>query len=189
MKDKRNKLREVKWSDVFWRGLYEAQIRESTYTVEIDYFDIKERISLYRDGVLVDVQNSPATFVLSKGEKIEVAIALYGVKYARLVQNARGGARAQQLVPASGSAEYLRLRFAEQHPVASRTIAFIAWAVLVVALVTQLPVMLNALGYWTGWSVPTFALPNWANTVLGIAGVLAALDRAFRMKHNPLLDD
>ncbi len=189
MESRQGILREAKWTDVFWRGLYEAQVGESSYTVEIDYFDIRERIALYRNGVLVDSQKSPATFELPEGGRIEVAMALYGVKYARVVDGGRSNGGEVQLAPAPGSAEYLRLRFAQQHPAVSRVIAILTWVVLVVALVTQLPVTLNSLGHWVGFAVPTFALPNWANTALAVAGLLAALDRAFRMKHNPLLDD
>ncbi len=189
MEGRPNRLREVKWFDVFWRGLYEAQIGESIYTVEIDYFDIRERIALYRYGVLVDSQKSPAAFALPEGGRIEAAMALYGVKYARVVDGGRSGGGEAQLAPALGSAEYLRMRFEHQHPVLSRSIAVLAWVILVVALVTQIPVTLNSFGYWFGFTVPTFALPSWANTVLAVAGLFAALDRAFRMKHNPLLDD
>lgn len=189
MEKRQSALREAKWTDVFWRGLYEAQVGGFSYTVEVDYFDIRERIALYCDDVLVDTQKSPAAFGLSDGGRIEVAMALYGVKYARVVSDAQNGGKARTLVPAPGSAEYLRLRFAERHPAVSRATAVFAWAVLVVALVTQLPVTLNNLGHWVGFAVPTFALPIWANTVLAVAGLLAALDRAFRMKYNPLLDD
>lgn len=189
MESRQGKLRKAKWTDVFWRGLYEVQVGESSYTVEIDYFDIRERIALYRNGVLVDSQKSPAAFELPEGDRIEAAMALYGVKYARVVGSGRSGGGEAQLVPAPGSAEYLRMRFDHQHPALSRSIAVIAWVVLVVALVTQLPVTLNSLGHWVGLAVPTFALPSWANTLLAVAGLLATLDRAFRMKHNPLLDD
>ena len=111
------------------------------------------------------------------------------MKYARVVDGRRSDGGEEQLAPAPGSAEYLRLRFAQQHPAVSRAIAVLAWVVLVVALVTQLPVTLNNLGHWVGFAVPTFALPSWANMALAVAGLLAAPDRAFRMKHNPLLDD
>ncbi|MCI8366484.1 MAG: hypothetical protein HFJ66_02640 [Eggerthellaceae bacterium] len=189
MESRQGMLREAKWTDVFWRGLYAAQVGEGAYTVEIDYFDIRERIALYRNGMLVDSQKSPAVFELPEGGRIEVAMALYGVKYARIVDGRRSDGGEVQLVPAPGSAEYLRLRFARRHPAVSRAIAVLAWAVLAVALVTQLPVTLNSLGHWVGFAVPTFALPNWANAALAVAGLLAALDRAFRMKYNPLLDD
>lgn len=189
MKESQNVLREARWTDVFWRGLYEARIEEHSYIVDIDYFDIREQIALYRDGVLVDVQKSPATFLLQEGGRIEIAMALYGVKHARMILGEQSDEKAYSLIPAPGSAEYLRLRFAEQHPTISRVLAALAWIVLVIALVTQLPVVLNSIGYLVGFSVRTFALPGWANIALGIAGILAALDRAFRMKYDPLLDD
>ncbi|WP_280115717.1 hypothetical protein [Leucobacter insecticola] len=36
----------------------------------------------------------------------------------------------------------------------------------------------------TGSELPTLGLPMWLNTVLSVAAVLAALDRALQLKHN-----
>ncbi len=68
-------------------------------------------------------------------------------------------------------------------------LAGVAWIILATALVTQVPNLLNGIGHLTGWSVPTFGLPGWLDVFLGVAGILAGLDRGLRMKHNPLLDD
>jgi len=86
--------------------------------------------------------------------------------------------------------------FDREHPVASRVIAAVSWAVLAVALVTQIPNLLNSLvngaawlGFPVGFSAPTLALPGWLNTLLSVLGIVAGLDRGLRMVHNPLLDD
>ena len=143
-------LRPLKPADVFWRGLYGIAHEGSQYVVEVDFFDIKEKVRLYRDGVLIGEKRSPASFDID-GACISAAMALYGMKHALL------GAT--------------------------------AWFVLAVALVTQVPNLLNGVGSLTGWTVPTFGLPPWLDGFLSVAGILAGLDRGLRMKHTPLLDD
>ncbi len=178
-------LRPSKFSDIFWRGLYGVDYGDARYVVEVDFFDIKEKVRLYRDDRLVEEGNSPASFDIGDAT-IEVAMALYGMKTARLVPH---GQRPRPLTPLPGTAEDRRLSFGREHPVASMLLAAAAWIVLAVALVTQVPNLLNSIGYLTGWSVPTFGFPEWLNAFLGIAGILAGLDRGLRMKHNPLLND
>ncbi len=185
-------LRPTKATDVFWRGLFGAGYGGSSYVVEVDFFDFGEKVRLYRDGCLAEEQKSPARFVLDDGAVIEAAMALYGMKRAHLVASGR----ARALLPLPGTAEALRLAFDREHPVASRVIAAVSWAVLVVALVTQIPNLLNSLAQGAAWlglplgfSVPTFALSEWLNTLLGALGIVAGLDRGLRMVHNPLLDD
>ncbi|MCR2034309.1 hypothetical protein [Adlercreutzia mucosicola] len=177
---------------MFWRGLFGAGYGGSSYVVEVDFFDFGEKVRLYRDGCLAEEQKSPARFVLDDGAVIEAAMALYGMKRAHLVASGR----ARALLPLPGTAEALRLAFDREHPVASRVIAAVSWAVLVVALVTQIPNLLNSLAQGAAWlgiplgfSVPTFALSEWLNTLLGALGIVAGLDRGLRMVHSPLLDD
>lgn len=188
-------LRPLKLTDVFWRGLYGVRYGGSHYVVEVDFFDIGEKVRLYRDGCLVDERPSPAHFQLDGAAAIEATMALYGMKRAHLVEEGCGcGARA--LEPLPGTAEARRLAFDMRHPAISRMVAVAAWAVLAVAAVTQVPNMLNSLANGAAWlgisapfAVPTFALPAWLNTLLGVAGIVAGLDRGLRMVHNPLLDD
>lgn len=185
-------LRPAKGTDVFWRGLFGIGHGGSSYVVEVDFFDIREKVRLYRDGRLVDEQGSPARFALGDGAVIEAAMALYGMKRAHLVE----GGRAWALLPLPGTAEALRFAFDREHPVASRAIAVGAWTVLAIALVTQFPHLLNSLangaawlGFPLGFSIPTLPLPEWLNTTLGVLGIVAGLDRGLRMVHNPLIDD
>ena len=181
----KGQLRPTKPTDVFWRGLYGASYAGAHYVIEVDFFDIGEKVRLYRDGALVEEAKSPATFELD-GARIKAAMALYGMKAAELVVE---GAASQKLVPLPGTAEAWRFGFARKHPALNALLAVGAWAVLVAALVTQIPNLLNNLSFLTGWPVPTFGLPTWLNTALSILGILAGLDRGLRMKHNPLLDD
>lgn len=178
----RKQLRPFGRWDVLWRGVYE----HGELAVDVDFFDFGEKIRLYRDGRLLDEKRSPARFELDGGRRVEAAMSLMGMKYVRMVDTA--GARTT-FQPAPGTGEERRARFERSHPTASRVIAALAWTILVVALVTQIPELLNLLGHLTGWSVPTFDLPTWLNTTLGVGGLLAALDRALRMKYNPWLDD
>lgn len=181
----RQVLRPAKFSDVFWRGLYGIDYGGMHYVVEVDFFDIKEKVRLYCDGYLMEEMGSPASFDIGEAT-IEVAMALYGMKTARLISYGQG---LRPLVPLPGTAEDRRLSFGKAHPVASMLLAAVAWIVLAVAFVTQIPNLLNSVAYLTGWSMPTFGLPEWLNAFLGVAGILAGLDRGLRMKHNPLLDE
>ena len=191
-KEGADRLSPTKATDVFWRGLFGVGYGGSSYVVEVDFFDFDEKVRLYRDGCLVEERRSPARFVLDDGAVIEAAMALYGMKRAHLVDSGR----ARALLPLPGTAEALRLAFDYEHPMASRAIAVVAWAVLMVALITQIPNLLNSLAQGAAWlgfplefSVPTFALPGWLNTLLGVLGIVAGLDRGLRMVHHPLLDD
>lgn len=178
-------LRPLKLSDIFWRGLYGIDHGGARYVIEVDFFDIKEKVRLYRDGRLVGEKSSPASFDIGDAA-IKAAMALYGMKVAELAAQGEGP---RPLAPLPGTAEDRRLSFGRKHPVASALLAAAAWVVLAVALVTQVPNLLNGIGHLTGWSVPTFGLPEWLNAFLSAAGILAGLDRGLRMKHNPLLDD
>ncbi len=186
-------LRPLKPADVFWRGLYGVRRDGSHYVVEVDFFDIGEKVRLYRDGRLVGERPSPARFQLEGHAAIEASMALYGMKRAHLVEEGHG---ARALEPLPGTAEARRLAFDARYPGISRAIAVVAWVVLAVAAVTQVPNMLNSLANGAAWlgvpvsfAVPTFALPAWLNVFLGAAGIVAGLDRGLRMVHNPLLDD
>ena len=46
-------LRPLKPTDLLWRGLYGISHGGMDYVVEVDFFDIGEKVRLYRDGALV----------------------------------------------------------------------------------------------------------------------------------------
>lgn len=179
-------LRPLKPTDLLWRGLYGISHGGMDYVVEVDFFDIGEKVRLYRDGALAAEAKSPATFALGEGASIRAAMALYGMKAAELV---REGSGPRQLVPLPGTAEARRLGFERAHPALSALMAAGAWLVLAVALVTQAPNLINGVSFWTGLEVPAFGLPAWLNGALSVLGILSGLDRGLRMKHSPLLDD
>lgn len=186
-------LREAKRTDVLWRGLYGVEHDGAEYVVEVDFFDFRERVRLYRDGLLVEERTSPAVFEMESGARIEASMALFGMKRAHFVDV---GGTERELEPLSGTAEARRRVFGDKHPAASATIAALSWTVLVVALVTQVPNAVNglanaaaALGLPLDLALPSFAFPAWLDVLLSVLGLAAALDRGLRMVHNPLLDD
>lgn len=182
-------------TDVLRRGLYGVEWQGEHWVVEVDYFDVTETIAVRCDGVEMAKGRSPLRHQIAPGVWIEAAMALYGMKRARLVDEATGSEIA--LTPLEGTAEDVRLRFERRHPVVSKVISSAAWTVLLVALVTQVPNLVNSFLNVVDMMplpvslprVPAFDLPDWLNCLLGVMGVAAGVDRGLRMKHNPLLDD
>lgn len=163
---------------VLWHGGHE-------YVVDVDFLDWDERIRLYRDRRLVDEQRSRARFDLG-GAALEARMSLYGMRYVRVVDAV--GDR-QDVPPMPGTAEAWRDRMDRERPTASRAVGVTAWVVLVVALVTQVPQLLDLVSGFTVWTPPFVPdLPASVNTVLSVAGVVAALDRGLRRRYHPLLD-
>ncbi|ACQ78959.1 hypothetical protein Bcav_0698 [Beutenbergia cavernae DSM 12333] len=158
-----------------------------TWVVDVDFFDWDERIRLYRDGALVDEQRGRVRFDLDDGSAITARTATYGMRYVRLITP---DGVTHDVPPADGTAEAWRARVHAEHPTASRAVAAASWTVLVAAIVTQVPRLLDVLGVWID-GVPSFALdlPGPLNTALQVGGVLAAIDRGLRLRHNRWIDD
>ena len=167
--------------DLVSRGRFEARHREHVWTVDLDYFDFGEKLHLYRDGIEVEVQKSPARFELGQSAAIEASIGLLGMRQVDLVVEGE----ATTLTPVDGTAEAWRLRLARERPETSRLIGAISWAVLVVALVYEIPQLIGLVGSALGADLEApFTLPGAANFALGIAALAAALERALRFKSN-----
>ena len=64
-------LRPLGGWDLISRGRFEARHHGHVWTVDLDYFDFGEKLHLYRDGVEVDVQKSPAQFELGQSGTAE----------------------------------------------------------------------------------------------------------------------
>ena len=96
----------------------------------------------------------------------------------------------QQLTPAPGTAVRWRAELDRDRPVLSRWLGVASWMILGIALVLEVPQVVSALTEATGWyefALP-LALPAWLNISLAIAAVLAALERALRLRHHWMLD-
>lgn len=182
---------------LFLTGLHETD-GHHVYAVDVRYFadelaDAEKGAAppaaLYRDGEQTLRSDLPATFPVPGGE-IQVATSLFGLTRMHLVTD--DGER--MLRPHRDSAEGLRARFGQRFPAASRALGAAAIAVLLVALAAAVPQALefvtriDLVGDTVGRFVSPFELPGWLNTTLAAAAVLAALERAFSMRHHWLID-
>jgi hypothetical protein len=167
--------------DLVSRGRFETRHAGHLWTVDLDYFDLGEKLHLYRDGVQVEVQKSPAAFQLGGGATIKASMSLLGMRQVDLVVDGE----TTMLTPVDGTAEAWRLQLERERPGASRLIGAISWAVLVVALVYEVPQLIALIAKPIGadFEAP-FTLPGAANFTLGIAALAAAVERALRFKTN-----
>ena len=151
------------------------------WTVDLDYFDFGQKLHLYRDGIEVDVQKSPARFDLDQSATIEAAMGLLGMRQVELVVKGEKTV----LTPVNGTAEAWRLQLARERPETSRLVGAISWAVLLVALIYEVPQLIALIGNALGADFePPFTLPGVGNFLFGIAALAAALERALRFKSN-----
>jgi hypothetical protein len=179
------RLEPVRGVQVISRGVYEIDYAGHSYTVQVDYFDVAEKVHLYRDGARIATEKSPARFELDGGATIEAQMGLLGMKRLRLVEPGRE----TQLQPATGTAEAGRAAFERDHPQASRVIGVLAWVILVIALIVEIPELIRLAGDALGFEFdPPIQLPPLALGALGVLALAATLDRALRFQHNRLLD-
>ena len=90
---------------------------------------------------------------------------------------------ARTLVPVDGTPEAWRLRLEREHPQLSRAIGAISWIVLVIALVAGI----GQLASLASLDSP-LAIGGAFGTLLGVAALIAAFERALRYKSNRWLD-
>jgi hypothetical protein len=74
-------LRPLGRRDLVSRGRFETRHDGHLWTVDLDYFDLGEKLHLYRDGLEVEVQKSPASFQLGEGATIEASMSLLGLSH------------------------------------------------------------------------------------------------------------
>lgn len=172
---------------VLWRSLFGIDHDGVRWDVDVDFFDLDGRIALYRDGRQDRTQTSPAVFAFDGGGVIEVRTSTLGMRQARLV-TADGDER--RLDPAPGSLEHRRAHLDRTRPGLSRLIGAVSFAVLLIALVTQLPQLVELAASVTGWFEFTspIELSSWLNTALTVAGVVAGIERASRLRYSWWLD-
>ena len=187
---------------VFHLELVESPGRVHTYAVDVRHAaDAQSRrehedggrrspAALYRDGFQVARSNLPAAFPVPGGV-VEVATSGFGLKRIRYVGD---DGRVLPLRPDPRSTEGRRAAYERRHPTASRVLGAVSLVVLLPVLVltllqlaatlSEVPPVAEHLG--------TFAapvdLPAWANGVLLALGVVAATERATRLRYHWLLD-
>jgi hypothetical protein len=147
--------------------------------VDVDFLDFGQKLSLYRDGIQVEVKKSPATFELGPGATIEAGMGMFGMRRIDLVVDGEPTV----MTPVDGTLEAWRLRLHRDRPQLSHAIGAISWTVLVIALLAGIGELLALAGVDT-----PIALGQPFATVLGVAALLAALERALRFKSNRWLD-
>lgn len=161
-----------------------------TFTVSVPFFDLDGTVHLFRNGRRHAVAPTPAVFPVPGGV-IEATMSTFGLSRMHFV--ADDGVE-RQLLPDRASAEGLRARFGHRFPAASRAVAGIAIAVLLVGLVAGLPQIIEQVTQigWVAENAGTFTSPvtlsPWANSALFAAGLLAAFERALTLRNHWLVD-
>lgn len=180
-------IRPLRRWDSIWRGRFGTDHRGARYDIDVNFFDLDERVYLYLDGAQWAWQRSPAKFALGNETFIEAELSKYGMKLARLTSPSG----TQQLQPIAGTAEAWRLRFHRQHRGWSRLLGALSWSILAGSLLLELPQLVEAIAEGTGWFTfaSPVALPPGVNIALTLAGVAAGLERALRLQHHWLLDE
>lgn len=195
-------LRPVRGLQWLWRTQFETEHDGSHYAVEADMFDPMERCILYRDGVRVAHQSSPARFHLGPEPRpragandyprIEVAMSMLGMKRAHLVLPSHD----VQLQPARGTAEAWRADLHRDRRGLSTLLAVVSFTILLAALLLELPQLLETITHLelfaqvSDWRFDSpVQLSREVNTAVSVAGIVAGLERALRLRHSWLLDD
>jgi hypothetical protein len=193
-----SRLPAYRFWQLFSRSLFSVELADRTgrhvFEVDVrhgrDSSSRKRPAALYRDGVQVRAANLPVAFPVPGGV-IEVAVSQYGVKRMHHVGD---DGRERVLRPHPRSAEGLRARFDRRFPRTSAAIGAVGLVVLLVGLavalsvaaeqITRVEVVAAHLGTFTS----PVRLPDWAKFALAAAGVVAAIDRALRLKSTWMAD-
>ena len=166
-------LKRVEGWGVLVRGQFEARHDGHLWTVDVDYLDFGEKLRLYRDGELFEVQKAPATFDVGDGATIEASMSMLGMRRVDLVDDGSS----TTLTPVDGTLEAWRCRFDRERPELSRAVGALSWIVLVVAF----PFGIGELLALAGIDNP-LVLGQPLNTLLGLVALAAVLERALRFK-------
>lgn len=164
--------------------------RTTEYAVDFHYFSDTWRAQLYRDRRQVATSELPAMFPVPGGV-IEVNASTFGLSRMHHVPD---GGKPRVLAPHARSAEGLRARFGRRFPLTSRLIGGAAVVILLVGLVVLVPQLvewitrIDAVAEVVGSFTSPIRLPDWANTSLFVAGILASFERALTLRNHWLID-
>ncbi|MFT0846956.1 hypothetical protein VR010_04285 [Actinomycetaceae bacterium L2_0104] len=146
--------------------------------------------ALYRDGEQILRSNLPAVFRVPEGV-IEVEASLYGLSRMHYVRD--DGAE-YVLQPDRRTAEGLRARFGRRFPGLNKVIGAVAILILLVGLAVAIPQVVELItgiefvAERVGSFTSPIKLPDWVNTTLLVAGIVAALERALTLRNHWLID-
>ncbi|MGW9557114.1 hypothetical protein ACWGSK_21690 [Nocardiopsis sp. NPDC055551] len=181
---------------LFYLSVTNGEGRPVVYAVDVPYWqrvltdDGHGKAHLYRDGEHHAHSKLPAAFPV-EGGTIEVVPTSFGLKRCHYVTEEGAASR---LVPDERSAEGRRARFDREHPVLSRLIGALSLSVLftsvalivlqIVEALAAVPPVAERLGTFTS----PIGLSIGLNSLLALCASTAAVERATRLRWNPLLD-
>jgi hypothetical protein len=151
-------------------GRFETTHAGHTWTIDVDFFDWDQWVTLYRDSQPVERRKAPTSFRLDSDATVEVATSLLGMGRADLVL----AGEIRPLTPSEGTAERWRLRLAREHPGLTRALEAATPAVLVLASLVGLVKLAALIG------LVEDVVPAGVAVVLGLAAVVAVIDRSLR---------
>lgn len=192
MADKHQELAQLKPLEGLTRGRYGISVGADRYVIDADYLDWNEKIHLYRNGIPVESQKSPAVFELRNGARIEAEMTLNGMKHVHLVS--ASDESPTMLEPVEGTAEHWRFQLDQRYPRLSRLIGMTSVLLLITAIAVDLPPFINMLLHhlhrigFPEFQVPTFPISGPWLGFWALLGVIAAIERGISMKYNPWLD-
>jgi hypothetical protein len=193
-------LKRFRWWQMLTRSLYylppmDFADRRTEYAVDVRHGGNATtgeiEAQLYVDGALRSVSRLPSMFPVEGGGRIEVAASTFGLKRCHWV---RADGSEQQLIPDPDSAEGRRARLDKTHPAASRWVGRVTTGVLVVAVGTLVPQLVETVSLFPpvaenlGAFDSPVDLPAWANVVVTIGAAFASTERALRLRYHWLLD-
>lgn len=191
-------LKPFRWWQMTRRSLMSITLQRDgvpvRHTVDVrhggDASDGVVRARLYVDGASTLVSRTPARFPVTGGH-IEVRVSEAGLRRCHFVAD---DGTERQLAPDPRSAEGRRLRFARDHPTASRVVAAVSVVVLLVGVglnvlqvlepISEIPPIADAIGTFES----PVHLDPWINVALGLGAALGAVERASRLRYHWLLD-
>lgn len=184
-----------RWWQPLSRSLFTAELADArggveAIAVDVDFFDDDGHVQLYRNGAQTAVSSLPAAFPVPGGH-VEVMTSTFGLRRMHLV---RADGTASMLTPHPRSAEGLRARLDQKHPVLSRVIGVVAIAVLLVSLALAVPSIVEWVSHLEpvaerfGTFTSPIPMPGWLYITLLVASIVAATERALTLRYHWLID-
>ncbi|GGV26278.1 hypothetical protein GCM10010277_07770 [Streptomyces longisporoflavus] len=192
-------LKRFRWWQMTFRALFYLRLtgddgRRMVYAVDVRHAGDKStgvvEAHLYRDGRQHARSRLPAFFPVPGGT-VQVRGSAFGLKRCHYVTT---NGTEHQLTPDRDSAEGRREHLDRAHPALSRAIGVFSSVVLLISLAVLFCQLIEPISRVEpiARSIGTFTspvrLPGWGNFTVGLAGTLASMERAMRLRYHWLLD-